>query len=72
MSCGTKINSHDRYGLSEALEREGEYGLARDVCIGECLDRRSLLRAEDALERQGMRRHLDYREDNCHCSDEYE
>ena len=28
MSCGTRIDTHDRYDLAEALEREGEYSLA--------------------------------------------
>lgn len=70
MSCGTKITGHDRYGLAEALEREGEYSLGQKVQRGECLDRHDLRRAEDALERRGLSRHWDYNEQNCHCETE--
>lgn len=71
MSCGTKINSHDNYELSRSLESEGEYNIAEKVRRGDCLDSYDLRRAEDALDRQGMQEHWDYREDRCHCETEW-
>ena len=68
MSCGTRLESHDDYELARRLEWEGEYSLAQQVRRGDCLDSWELRRAEDALERQGMSRHWDYREDRCRCS----
>lgn len=67
MSCGKKISSFNKYQISDALEREGEYGLARSVRHGDCLDFWQLRRAEDALERRGIRNHWDYSEDSCGC-----
>ena len=72
MSCGTRLDSHDRYGLADSLEREGEYRLARAVRHGECLDHYELRRAEDALERQGLRPRWDFEERTCRCSGEDE
>jgi hypothetical protein len=77
MSCGTKLTRHtdsysDRHELSERLEREGEFRLAHDVRNGDCLSSYDLRRAESALERQGMQRNWDYRENGCHCSSEEE
>jgi len=68
MSCGTRLYSHDDYELARNLEREGEYGLASQVRRGECLDSYDLRRAEHALERTGMQRDWDYKEERCHCS----
>ena len=70
MSCGTRITTHDRYGLADALEREGEYNLAIKVRRDECLDRYDLRRTEDALEHRGLQRHWDYDERNCYCEEE--
>lgn len=75
MGCGTKITSSycsygSEYELSERLEREGEHNLAAKVRHRECLDSYDLRRAEDALERQGLSRHWDFKEENCHCSTE--
>lgn len=72
MSCGTRIDTHDRYDLAEALEREGEYSLASKVRRDECLDSYDLRRTEDALEHQGLTRHWDYNECNCYCEEEEE
>jgi len=75
MSCGTKIiGAHrtysERYDLSEKLENEGEYRLARAVRHGECLGWSDLRRAENALESQGMSRNWDFREEHCQCETE--
>ena len=72
MSCGTRLESHDDYELARALEREGEHGLAQQVRRGDCLDSYDLRRAEHSLERQGISKGWDYREDQCHCSTEDE
>lgn len=70
MGCGTRLTTHDRYALSDRLEREGEYNLAIAVRRDECLDSWELRRVEGALERQGLQRHWDYDERNCHCESE--
>ena len=70
MSCGTRIETHDRYRLADALEDEGEYSLASKVRRDECFDLYDRRRAEDALERQGLTRHWDYNERNCYCDEE--
>ncbi len=70
MSCGTRIVTHDRYELANALESEGEYSLASKVRRDECFDSYELRRTEDALEHRGLTRHWDYNERNCSCDEE--
>lgn len=73
MSCGTKISttfSFQRHDLVDALEREGEYSIARRVMHDDCLDSHDLRRAESALDRQGKSKYFDYREENCRCETE--
>ena len=77
MSCGMKLtprfNSwHEREELADALEREGEFRLARAIKHEECLDSGDLRRAESALERQGLDKRHDFREEPCRCSTEEE
>ena len=77
MSCGTKLEGahhgfSERYEISEKLESEGEYSLALKVRHGDCLDSYDLRRAESALDRQGLNRNWDYREENCQCLTEDE
>ncbi len=70
MSCGTKLDG--RYGsfserdeIVRKLEHEGEHYLADHVRRGDCLGVMDLHRAEDILDRQGMSRHFDYKEERC-------
>jgi hypothetical protein len=70
MSCGTRIVTHDRYDLADALEREGEYTLSSKVRRDECLDSYDLRRTEDILGRRGFQRHWDYSERNCYCDED--
>lgn len=77
MSCGSKITPRfdsfwEREKLSRKLEREGEYRLADAIKHGGCLDRGDLYRAESALDRQGLHRDFDYREERCICRAEDE
>lgn len=77
MSCGTKLQGrfygwHEREELAEKLEHDGEYQLAEKVKREECLDYGELYRAQQSLERQGMERYHDYKEERCRCSDEDE
>lgn len=72
MSCGTRIVTHDRYELADALESEGEYTLASKVRCDECLDSYQLRHTEDVLGRMGITRHWDYSERNCYCEEEEE
>jgi len=75
MSCGTKITGHydgffEREEVAEKLERDGEFRLAERVKRGECLSYSDLRQAENSLDRQGMRRDWDYKEQRCYCEDE--
>jgi hypothetical protein len=75
MSCGTKIEGRfhlwsEREELADKLERDGEYRLARSIRRQECLDDRELRQAEHALERQGLSKHFDFREERCACRTE--
>lgn len=72
MSCGTRIVTHDRYGIADALESEGEYTLASKVRRDECLDRYDLRRTEDSLAHRGLQPHWDYSERNCYRDEEEE
>lgn len=72
MSCGTKINGRfdgyfEREDLSRRLEDDGEYRLASAIRRGDCLSRSDLSRAESSLDRQGLHRDWDYREQRCFC-----
>ena len=70
MSCGTRIITHDRYELANALESEGEYSLASKVRRDECMDRYDLRRTEEALQHSGLTPHWDYDLRNCYCEEE--
>lgn len=72
MGCGTKIDGRlhswsEREDLADALERDGEWRLARSVRHRDCLDDHDLRRAERSLEREGLSKHFDYREEQCVC-----
>lgn len=73
MSCGTRLQGrfyswHEREEIAEKLEADGEYRLAEKVKREECLDYSELYNAQQSLERQGMERYHDYKEERCHCS----
>lgn len=75
MSCGTKIDGRfhswgEREDLADALEREGEWRIARAVRHRDCLDASDLTRAERALDRQNLSKRFDYREEDCRCQPE--
>ena len=72
MSCGTKLTGRmdswsERHDLAEKLERDGEHRLADAVKRGDCLDSSELYRAERSLERSGLSRYFDYKEERCAC-----
>lgn len=76
MSCGTRIKGfagsyHERVELADKLEDSGEHRTARAVRRGDCLDDRTLRKAEMALEYDhGLHRDYDYKEARCFCEDE--
>lgn len=77
MSCGTKLDGrygsyYEREDIARKLERDSEHYLADHVRRGDCLGVIDLHHAEAVLERQGMSRHFDYREEACKCPDDEE